>query len=102
MKILSEHVNDERKFFVCFGIPDTSNQAFLSIDWNALTKNSENPKKRFVVSVGRKDTDMVAQHFYNDFYLDKLLAYLENPSDSDLNHILKSIHELSDSIDDKW
>ena len=102
LKILSEHVNDNKKFFTCFDIPNTSNEAFLSIIWDELTKNSDNPKKRFVVSVCRQNTDMVAEHIHQAKNSDELLAYLTNIDDSTLNDILKSISELSDKIDDKW
>ena len=81
-----------RRIFVAFDIPETRNEALISIENDAKEPNSI---RRLVIGVHRLNSDRVTSNYI--FYGTKkeILEYLKKPE-------IKSDYSLSKSVDDYY
>ena len=86
-----------RKIFVAFDIPQTQNEALITIEHDAIDPKTN---RRLSVGVHRQNSDRITSNYIFKGPKKEVLDYLKNNDNQ--NELYKIVTDLSKSVDDYY
>ncbi len=86
-----------RRIFVAFDVPDTQNEALISIENDA---NEPNDMRRLIIGVHRLNSDRITSNYIFKGTKKEILEYLKNPEIK--SEFTKTVYSLSKSVDEYY
>ncbi len=84
-----------RKVYVTFDVPETNNQAVLSIEHDAVEPKNQ---RRLSIGVHNKNSDRIISNFLKKGSKSEILEYLKD--NGNMEQIIEAVNKLSNKTDD--